>query len=377
MNLRHEAILSLNTRVRRLRYLYKSIDFVSDSSVSPQLLVNQLVKFGLSQLLYDEIVKTPSEPYSGHFFENVSQSYEWNINKRETRRNSNAERVAESYIELGINLGLLVQSDQRISPSQLSMPLRFISAATWLPAELQMESRNRYLLALLWRYDRDLTCPLLLELLHTSAGISMEQIETGWDGWTNRWLDCLIRTSSKLGLGNPAELLRYGLISSKGRKNTRRYAEHIALIRFHWFIDLGLAIGVPSKNPAEFCPAGNQFGHIEKLLAEPSSYLIAGDIARIHFDICKAVSSGTKYVGAKIKFSKFKSEFLKAAQIKGMSNIRLNLLDIAWTSIASVTGCLPANFSELCEGIDDLLKAEGVTVVKAPRREDSYIPTRQ
>jgi hypothetical protein len=377
MNLRHEAILSLNTRVRRLRYLYKAVDFVSDSSISPQLLVNQLVEYGLSKSLYDEIVKTSSEPFSGHFFENISQSYEWNVTKRGTRRNSNAERVAESYISFGISLGLLVQSDQRISPSQLSIPLRFISGGNWLPTELQIESRNRYILALLWRFDRDLTCPLLVKLLQSSQGITIAQIETEWDTWIKEWLDKLIQMSSKQNLGNPSELLRYSLTSSKARKNTRRYAEHIALIRFHWFIDLGIARGEPSKSPAKFIPVAKTYDHMKELLLELSPHFIAGDIARIHFAICKAVASQSKVVGPKIKFSKLIVEFLKAAQTRGMSNIRLNLLDIVWTNIISMTDCLPPNFSDFSENLDGLLKTEGVTVVKAPQREETYIPTRQ
>lgn len=377
MNLRHEAILSLNTRVRRLRYLYKAVDLVSDSSISHSLLVNQLVEYGLSQHLYEEILKTSHEPFSGHFFENVSQSYEWNMKKRGARRNSNAERVAESYINLGLNLGLLVQSDQRISASQLSIPMRFISGGNWLPADSQIESRNRYVLALLWRFDRDLTCPLLAELLQSPQGINIEQIETEWDRWIKEWLDKLIQISSEQNLGNPAELLRYRLTSSKARKNTRRYAEHIALIRFHWFIDLGIAFGEPSKSPANFIPDAKKFDHIKESLLELSSYFVAGDIARIHFVICKVNASRQKCANPKVKFSKFITEFLKTAQTKGMSNIRLNLLDIVWTSIVSMTDCLPPNFRDFSKNLDGLLKAESVTVVKAPRREDTYIPTRQ
>src|SRR6266536_4881499 len=141
MNLQHQAILSLNTRVRRLRYLYKAIDFVADTPISHQLLLKRFVEYGLSLSLYHEITKTASEPFSGHFFEDVSQSYEWNTQKRDTRRNSSAVRVAESYIKLGLSLGLLVESDHRLSASQLSMPVRFIANGEWVPAELQIESR--------------------------------------------------------------------------------------------------------------------------------------------------------------------------------------------------------------------------------------------
>ena len=93
MNIQHQAILSLNTRVRRLRYLYKIIDLTSDSGVSRQLLVNQVLDYGFSKALYDEIATTISEPFSGHLFENVSRSYEWNIEQRGKRSSSNAARA--------------------------------------------------------------------------------------------------------------------------------------------------------------------------------------------------------------------------------------------------------------------------------------------
>lgn len=377
MNLQHEAILSLNTRVRRLRYLYKALDFVSDASISHQLLVKQFVEYGLSRFVYDEITKTSSEPFSGHFFENVSQSYERNMEKREKRRNSNAERVAESYIDLGLSLGLLVESDQRVSASQLAMPVRFIANGEWLPVELRTESRNRYILALLWRFDRDLTCPLLAQLLQSPSGINIAQIESGWDTWIKEWLDKLIQISSKQNLGNPSELLRYLRASTKARKNPRRYAEHTALIRFHWFIDLGIAVGEPLRSPAKFVTVTKTFTPLQEFLAECSACFVAGDIAQIHFHICGATTSQLSGTNTKVTFSKFIAEFLRVAQTRGSSNIRLNLLDIVWTSIVSLTDQLPSSFKHFCNDVDGLLKAEGVTVVKAPRREDTYIPTRQ
>jgi hypothetical protein len=374
MNLQHEAILSLNTRVRRIRYLIKALDLVSDTSVSLQLLIKQFVDYGLSQLLYDEITKAPSEPFSGHFFENISQSYEQNMEKRSKRQSSNAERVAESYLDLALKLRLLVESNQRFSASQLSMPIRFWGGREWLPLPLQLASRNRYILALLWRFDRDLTCPLLLQLLRERRA-TIDDIEAGWNTWEATWINRLIELSTKQSLGNPAGLLRYLLFSTKARKKPARYAEHTALIRFHWFIDLGVAEGQPPRNPKLFTPAAASFEPLHRILEEMPSYLACGDIARIHFEICKATSPTHSII--EVNFSQIVTEFLKAARIKGASNVRLNLLDIIWTSMTTAANQMFGSFDEFCDDVDRRLKAEGVTVVKAPQRDETYIPTQQ
>lgn len=375
MNLQHEAILSLNTRVRRLRYLQKAIEFVSDTPISHQLLVSQLVEYGLSRSLYEEITQKSGEPFSGHFFENVSYPYERNMEKRSARRATNAERVADSYIALGLRLGLLVEVGKRLSAAQLSMPMRFLANSEWLPPNLQSEFRNRFFLALLWRFDRDLTCPMLTELA-SSPHVSISLLESDWDTWINKWLNKLIELSSQKSLGNPSELLRYVRNSAKSRKNPRRYAEHTALIRFHWFIDLGIATGEPLRNPALFRPK-DIAAALRKLISEFSPYVISGDLARIHFQICKVTSEYLPSMATKVPFSVLITHFLKAAHRRGLSNIRLNLLDIVWTSVLNATAQLPSDFETFSSSLDSLLKAEGVAVVRAPRRDESYIPTGQ
>jgi hypothetical protein len=376
MNLQHEAILSLNTRVRRLRYLYKAIDLVSDVSLTRQILVNEMTKYGFSRSLYDEVKSSPLEPFSGHFFEHISSSYEKIVEKQQKRRSSNAQRVADSYITLGLRLGLLADSGQRIAASQLSMPMRFLANFDRLPQALKILLRSQYVLTLLWRYDRDLTCPLLSQLYRSASPLETSTIESHWNRWEQDWLNTLIDVCAKQGFGNPGPLLRYRLLAAKTRKKPDRYAEHTALIRFHWFIDLGLAQGQPIRNPIAFIAADGGVIRFHEVLNADPSYLVTGDIGRIHFQICRMMTLRPD-ARLEISFSEVISGFLKAAKAKGVSNVRLSLLDILWGGIVALSSEPLSDFDTFCGEMDHRIKNDGIAIIKAPRRDESYIPTTQ
>ena len=373
MTLKYEAILSLNTRVRRLRYLYKILDWVFEAPVTYERLAQRLLDYGVSAEVYNEVAKSAKEPYSGHFFEDVSWGYDRNIEKRATRRHSNFKRVAEAYIKLGACLRLLVENDRRISASQLSFPLRFFSACSFLSIASEAQLRDRYILSLLATFDRDLMCPVLLQLLRSRGGVTITDVENEWDSWTNEWLHDVIDAASRSNLANPSRLVRQVLTTKKLRTNPRRYAEHTALIRFHWLIDLDIAIGSPARNPTNFAIGSDLWRNLTSLLDKIPGYLVLGDLAQTYFYVCKATVVGNK--AAVSDFAIFLDRFLFIAGARGMANIRLNLIDIAWCGLSALMSTLPDDYNEFCTDVDKRLKARGISVIRAPAREETYVAT--
>jgi hypothetical protein len=377
MILKHEAILSLNTRVRRMRYLQKLLDLVSGAPVTREFLAKQLVDYGLSESLHTEITTASTEAFSGHFFEDISLSYDRNIEKRETRKTSNATRVADAYIAFALGLHLMAESDGRLSASQLSFPARFLSTFDLLPIQSRVQLRDLYVLSLLIAFDRDLTCPLLSQLLQSTSGIPLTDIATMWDSWTKDWLEQVVSVASRSNLGNPTQLLRYLLTVSKRRTNPRRYAEHTALLRFHWFTDLTIAAGHPARKPTHFTVANEGWRHLAGLFTDVPAFLILGELAQIYFCACRAICAKTGRPSGLDDFPQFLHCFLKSAQARGMANIRLHLLDIAWCGVSAATSELPLNYQEFCIDLDQRLRVEGIRLMKAPRREDTYLATQR
>jgi hypothetical protein len=369
MNLKHEAILSLNTRIRRLRYLHQALEVVGDSSVMQSMAINRLTEYGLSRAVYDELHARSSEPYSGHFFQNPQWGYEKNISLSEAKVVDNAQRVATGYFELAKRLDLILEANQRFQSSQVYFPLRFLET---LPDFNESFSAmwSEFILALLLQKDRDVTYPMLARLLAEDASLSLDEISAGWNHWTDRWLESLIEATSRSGGGSPIDLLRHRMQASSKRTNTVRYAEHVALIRFHWLLDLGFARAEPARTPRSFRRAVDS-SSLGRIASDPTNLLTQGNLSEIHYELVR--SRSVKKLPA-IEPGVLVRKFLAVAKVKGMSNVRLSLIDRLLTCVFGPTA-ISAGFPVFKEEVDRWLKDAGLLIVKSPRREESYVTT--
>lgn len=369
MNLKHEAILSLNTRIRRLRYLYRVLEIVGDGGSMQSMAINSLTEYGLSREVYDDLHAHLSEPFSGHFFQNPTWEYEKNIARNEANLAANARRVANGYFELAMRLELILESQQRYQSSQVYLPLRFLETLTDFD-QLFPIMRAEFILALLLQKDRDITYPMLARLLAQDSPLSLDEIAIGWNQWIEHWLEALIEATSRRGYGSPIALLRYKTQASSKRANTVRYAEHIALIRFHWLVDLGMATAKPTRMPRSFRRVVD-FPSIGRLMTDPTYLLTQGSIAEIHYEL---VRSRREKVLPGIDPSDLVRKFLAAAKIKGMANVRLSLIDRLLICVFGPTA-ISSKFTLFQDEVDRWLKDAGILIVKSPRREESYITT--
>jgi hypothetical protein len=377
MQTSYVSLPSLNTRIRRIRYVEAVMQIVGGSTgIKRERLEKELIDRSVTEELF-QVLKLSKEPSSGHFFESLSLNYEIAYERLFKRKSNPAERIASTYVTMAVAMGLVIEQDGIVSSSQSSLPLRFILEMENLSDEQKKCIKHYYFASLLIATDRDVICPLLKTIVDQSDGVTISEIESNWTRWITDWVDCLINIITQEQAGNPAQLFKFNMLATQRWKKPERYAEHLALIRYHWLIDLKIISGDPQNNPSRFYLDNNSSvsQEIKKFFKTELKQIISGDVENIFFLISKGYSE-KPIEDAVVFFETNIKKFLAYAKIRGISNIRLTFIDFIWCSLRALNKSLPLDFGDIRNEVDLSLKTSGIMVLKAPTRDQSYLPTR-